>query len=100
MKLKIFTAALAAAALISTAAQAAEKPVYICAYYNGAGALINVKNFAEDEIKNVFGAFAPDDAVKAKLYRWDGVLRSEGGLAVTDYPLEVKKSAVSPQRRM
>ena len=91
MKLKIFTAALVAAALISTAAQAAENTTYICAYYNGAGALINVKNFAEDELENVFGAFAPDDAVKAKLYRWDSELQSEGGLAVTDYPLEVKK---------
>ncbi len=91
MKLKIFTAALTAAALISATAQAAEKPVYICAYYNGAGALINVKNFAGDELKNVFGAFAPDDAVKAKLFLWDGELQSEGGLTVTDYPLEVKK---------
>ena len=67
MKLKIFTAALTAAAIIAPSALAAENTVYICAYYNDAGALINVKNFAGDELKNVFDPLAPDGAVKARL---------------------------------
>ena len=85
MKLKAIVAALTAAAVISPAAYAAEDAVYICAYYNDSGALIDAKQFNESELKNVLDSLAPDDAAKAKLFQWNDNLQPVGEMIVSDY---------------
>ncbi len=85
MKLKAITAALAAAAIIQPAAYAAEEAIYICAYYDDSGALLNTRAVDEGELENVSGSFVPDGAVRAKLFRWDDALLPAGELSVSDH---------------
>ncbi len=88
MKLKSFIAALTAAAVISPAAYAAENVMYICAYYNDNGALIDAKKLDESGLKSILDSLAPDDAAKAKLFRWNDSLTPVGELIVSDYTHE------------
>ncbi len=85
MKLKAIAAALIAAAVIAPSAYAADDVRYICAYYNDNGALIDAKQFNENELKNVLDSLAPDDAAKAKLFRWNDTLQPVGEMIVSDY---------------
>ena len=85
MKLKPIIAALIAAAALSPAVYAAGNVTYICAYYSDSGALIDAKQFKENELKNVLDSLAPDNAAKAKLFRWNDTLQPVGDLIVSDY---------------
>ena len=77
-------ALLTAAAAISPASYA-DDVKYICAYYNNNGALIDAKKLDENELRNVLDSLAPDDAAKAKLFRWNDNLQPIGELIVSDY---------------
>ncbi len=86
VRLKNLIAALTAAAIISPAAvYAQDDTVYICAYYNDSGALVDAKKFNENELKDVLDSLAPEDAAKAKLFQWSDTLQPVGELIVSDY---------------
>ena len=86
MKLRQLIAALTAAAVISPAAvYAQDETMYICAYYNDGGTLVDAKTFNASELKNVLDSLAPEDAAKAKLFQWNDTLQPVGELIVSDY---------------
>ncbi len=85
MKLKAIAAALIAAAVIAPVSHAADDVMYICAYYNDGGALIDAKKFDENELKNMLDTLAPDGAAKAKLFQWSDDLRPVGEVIMSDY---------------
>lgn len=85
MKLKAFIAAVTAAVIMPSAALAADNALYICAYYNSGGMLIDTKAFGEDDLRNILDSNAPEDAAKAKLFRWNDTLQPVGDLIVSDY---------------
>ncbi len=85
MKLKKIIAAAAAFMIIPCAVHAYAETRYICAYYDTEGTLINARNFNEEELKNVLDSIAPDNAVKAKLFRWNENLEPVGEIVASDY---------------
>ncbi len=86
MKLKNLIAALAAAVMIVPTAVCAEEGTrYICAYYSDDGVLIDAKAFNEDQFSRVLDSFAPDNAARAKLFRWNDNLQPVGEVIVSDY---------------
>ena len=87
-KFKAFVAALIASAIISPAVYAQAENMYICAYYDEGGVLVDAQAFNESELRSVLDSLAPENAEKAKLFQWNDTLQPVGELIVSDYTSE------------
>ena len=87
MKIKRVVCAAVALAAFSSAAHAAETPLYICAYYSGGGELLeaNIVEEVPSEAEEYLSLNAPKDAETGSLYQWDDAMQPKSDPVKTEF---------------